>query len=60
MTRREEGAYRQYSTDEERRQTDWTAAKNVKLFLTGSVGNGTVGDDEELLSGPNEAELAPS
>ena len=34
--------------------------KNVKLFLTGPLGNGPVGDDEELLSGPNEAELAPS
>ena len=39
---------------------DGPTAKKVKLFLTGPLGNGPVGDDEELLSGPNEAELAPS
>ena len=41
MARREEGAFRQYSTDEERRQTGWIGGQKCEeLFLTGPCAGG--------------------
>ena len=41
LARREEGAYRQYSTDEERRQTGWIGGHKREVILDRALGPGT-------------------